>query len=481
MSSFGFWLHLAIPLHACFASVSAPSDCNVCSDPPEGVDDRDVNVMLQAGIRVVGSELGRMHAGLPVAPHVALKPETPESAARAAAKAAGAAAEAAAVAAAAATTAAHAAAASADLPDTSANRSQQSASARSGGVVGMRWPVSTKLEVETYHAATAARAGVETKYAAAEAEPDGNEGSLASEWTFVQTKHMLHGVTLAMIVKALCVMGNVLVQVSPLPQVRRWDNQGCTGGADPAPYVAIAFSGLQWCFYGFFAWVTTSGSGFLILVQSNCLGAILGAYYVRTFYANCCDHFSLASLQKYISAISALVLLQLCAMCAIPADRALFLTGIIACCGSFTNAASMLVTVPAVFREKSSRSILVPYVVANLVSAVLWSSCGIMIKDPLVITPNVFAVFCSVVALGVKAAYPSDDFLAAEEEAPGKKASVARAFARSIEKPAPTKLSNGIWRRVLASLSSSKQQTATTTAAAQDGVGDGADGTGGTS
>merc|ERR1719428_2709677 len=160
-----------------------------------------------------------------------------------------------------------------------------------------------------------------------------------------------------MIVKALCVAGNVRAQGSRFRKGRRWELRGCTGEADAAPYVSIAFGGCQWCFYGMFAWMVTSRSGFLILVHSNCLGAILGSYYVSTFYRNCRNEEALRTLQKYVSAVTALAALQVCALSVLPAERALFLIGIISSFCSFINATSVLVTVPQVLRTQDSRSI----------------------------------------------------------------------------------------------------------------------------
>jgi len=228
----------------------------------------------------------------------------------------------------------------------------------------------------------------------------------ASQW-FVQ---LITGMTLAMVVKALCIVGNMLVQVSPIPQVVRWEARKCTGEADAAPYVSIAFGGCQWCFYGMFAWLVTNRSGFLILVQSNCLGALLGTYYVRTFYINCRNEVSLVSLQKYLSGVTSLALLQVCAMGVLPAERALFLTGLVSSFCSFIGATSVLVTVPAVIRTKDSRSIPGPYAIANLGSSLVWSLCGYLLDDPLVMIPNLFSSCCAATSLGLKAYYPSDFF-----------------------------------------------------------------------
>ncbi|CAE7415346.1 RPA2B, partial [Symbiodinium sp. CCMP2456] len=134
------------------------------------------------------------------------------------------------------------------------------------------------------------------------------------------------GITFMSMLKALCMAGNILVQISPYHQVQRWEEERCTGDADAAPYVSIAFGGWQWCYYGLFAFFVTKRSGFLILVHSNCLGAVLGTYYSITFYRNCKHDNSLGGLYRYMSAVIMLVLFQLCSLAVLPIERALFLT-----------------------------------------------------------------------------------------------------------------------------------------------------------
>lgn len=237
-----------------------------------------------------------------------------------------------------------------------------------------------------------------------------------SSWRyFTRLMNLFGALTFAMVVKAICVAGNVLVQVSPFPQVRRWESRGCTGEADAAPFVSIAFGGWQWCFYGIFAWLVTSRSGFLVLFHSNCLGAVLGTYYVQAFYRNCRDDALFATLQKYLSAVTALVFLQVCSISVLPAERALFLTGIISSFCSFVGATSVLVTVPAVIRAQDSRSIPGPYAIASLASGLSWSLCGYLLDDPMVMLPNMFSTLCCTISLGLKVWYPSDMFADGEQ------------------------------------------------------------------
>lgn len=227
-----------------------------------------------------------------------------------------------------------------------------------------------------------------------------------SEW-FPQAAHFVDSPYFSMLVKAMCMGGNILVQISPWPQVMRWESRGCTGEADPAPYVSIAFGGCQWCFYGIFAWMLTKRSGFLILVQSNFLGALLGTYYAVTFYRNCQSEKMLDSLQRYLSAATTLALLQLCAIIVLPAERSLFLTGCLSSFCGFVSAASMLVSIPKVLRTKDSSLIPGPFIWASLISSLVWCLCGWILDDPLVVGPNIFAIFASLVNLCLKWTYPS--------------------------------------------------------------------------
>mmetsp|Transcript_62233 Transcript_62233/g.181750 ORF Transcript_62233/g.181750 Transcript_62233/m.181750 type:complete len:443 (-) Transcript_62233:90-1418(-) len=248
-----------------------------------------------------------------------------------------------------------------------------------------------------------------------------------------QLARLLTGLSFAGLIKLLCMAGNVLVQVSPYPQVQRWERRGCTGDADAAPYVSIAFGGWQWCFYGAFAYLVTRRSGFLILVHSNCLGAVLGTYYTAAFHKNCRHQRSLNSLNWYLSAVSALALLQMCSLLMLPAERALFLSGLISSFCSFVGAISMLVTVPAVIKNRDSRSIPGPMVLANFMSALVWCLCGWMLADPLVIGPNIVAAIASLVCMYMKVHFPSDRKQADQEE-PDEAAAIISSFAGPSKK-----------------------------------------------
>jgi len=218
---------------------------------------------------------------------------------------------------------------------------------------------------------------------------------------------LLQGITFTFAIKALCLAGNVACQVSPFPQVKRWQGRRDTGEADSAPLVAIAFGGWQWCFYGLFAWLVTSRSAFLILFYSNFLGAILGPYYTHAFYKNCRDDSARSSLKSYVVGVAILAFLQVVVIATLPAKRALFFSGLVASSCSFANALSMMVTVPIVMRTACSDSLPGPLLVANLVGAITWVICGVLLGDPWIACPNAFCCLCCGACLYLKFQYNS--------------------------------------------------------------------------
>jgi len=191
--------------------------------------------------------------------------------------------------------------------------------------------------------------------------------------------------------------------------VKEWESRSSTGGADAAPYVSIAFGGWQWCTYGVFAWLHTGRNGFLILVYSNCLGALLGIYYVAAFYRSCRNQGALQMLSLYLSAAGVLALLQACSFAVLPSDRSLFLTGLISSFSSFMGAVALLTTIPAVIRARDSSSIPGPIVTANLGSSALWCLCGWILDDPLVTGPNVVCSIACALCIVMKYRFPSSE------------------------------------------------------------------------
>lgn len=228
-------------------------------------------------------------------------------------------------------------------------------------------------------------------------------------WGSPMLTALLHYLSFAVLIKAACMMSNVVFQVSPFPIVKRWSEKQDTGEADGAPFVAIAFGGWQWCFYGIFAYLVTGKSGFLVLVYSNLLGGLLGIYYVMTFQANCTRAGVLSGMSMYYRIVSTLVVLQIGAMAVFPRERALFFSGLISSTCSVATSLSALITLPTVIRTKCAASIPLPLCMASGVSNCLWITCGIILWDPWITFPNILGVGGSMVSIALCFYYGNGD------------------------------------------------------------------------
>jgi len=212
----------------------------------------------------------------------------------------------------------------------------------------------------------------------------------------------------AFVIKCLCMMSNVLFQVSPFPLVRGWKEQGDTGDTDPAPFVTVAYGGCQWCFYGLFAFAVTHKNGFLVLVYSNICGAALGIYYVFMFERLCADKVMRPKLLMYLQIAGAMTLLQTCAIICRPSEQALFFAGIISSACSIVGVFSLCLTIPLVIQTQCSKSMPLPLLLASYASAVLWVTCGVLLWDPWITFPNFCCCLILTFALALVWMYPAD-------------------------------------------------------------------------
>jgi uncharacterized protein with PQ loop repeat len=228
-------------------------------------------------------------------------------------------------------------------------------------------------------------------------------------WHMWSTSSLLTTVSFAAFVKSMCIAGNMMVQLSPFPQVLRWKSQHSTGHSDAAPFVAIAFGGAQWSFYGLLSWIVTRNHGFLVLVQANFLGAVLGTYYLFEFYRNCSSELSLSRLRKYLTAVFMLVLVELCGVISLSPERAVLGAGLISSLCSVLGASAVLVTLAEVIRSKDARSIPGLFAFASLCSSIMWCFCGCLLHDRKIAMPALIHICFTTVALYCKVAYMSAD------------------------------------------------------------------------
>lgn len=243
---------------------------------------------------------------------------------------------------------------------------------------------------------------------------------------------MRFSLSFAFVVKTLCMMCNIFYQASPLPLVNEFSNKGDTADADLAPFIAVAYGGWQWCFYGLFAYFVTNKTGFLVLVYSNVVGATLGLYYVYAFTRNCRNAAMLQKSSKYYTVLGCIAGVQLVAIVTEQPVRALFFCGLVSSAWSIIASLSLLSTLPEIYETRNSKSLPIPLIVMGAVSAMLWIICGVMLWDPWITFPNFFAIMICTFGLYLCWKFPADGSAETDTDAIPKDI-VAKAAAKEAE------------------------------------------------
>jgi len=210
------------------------------------------------------------------------------------------------------------------------------------------------------------------------------------------------------VIKSLCIFSNVLFQLSPIPQVRQFHKRKDTGDTDAAPFVSIMYGGMQWSFYGLFAFIVTKNADVLVLVYSSMGGAILGFYYVHGFYKNCSDEKLRQRLSMYCKLAGTLATFQLLATVLLEVHQALLFIGFISSVCSMTSAVSLLTTLPQVFQSRCSSSINVPLLSTGMFGACIWLICGFMMDDVWILIPNAVSLVLQSCAATVAIVFPRE-------------------------------------------------------------------------
>eukprot|EP00397_Hematodinium_sp_SG-2012_P028935 GEMP01030516.1.p1 GENE.GEMP01030516.1~~GEMP01030516.1.p1 ORF type:complete len:371 (+),score=45.58 GEMP01030516.1:162-1274(+) len=168
-----------------------------------------------------------------------------------------------------------------------------------------------------------------------------------TQWHF-----WFHCITFAILIKALCIMGNIGMAIAPMSTVNKIKQAQETGTMDSLPYITIMCTGTQWCFYGVFAWAYTGNRGFLIVLYANCLGAILGTYYAFIFQKYCRSEETWRTMIWYCKIGGALFVSQCIVLFLIPMERGLLYCGCMAAFLSILVTISPLSTIRDIYRTE---------------------------------------------------------------------------------------------------------------------------------
>jgi uncharacterized protein with PQ loop repeat len=227
----------------------------------------------------------------------------------------------------------------------------------------------------------------------------------AEHWFRQQWNYYWSCLNVVFMIKAACMMSNVVFQLSPYPTVKKIRSDKDTGDFDAAPLVSIAFSCVQWSFYGTFAWIVTGKNGFLVVVYANCFGAFVGLFYVLSYQTYCQCPKARSKLFQYYQMVGNLIIVQVCAIFTLTVERALLFCGAVASLTTIMSACAPWTTVPTTIATRSSHKMPIPLLGASLVSSGLWLICGLILWDVWIMVPNFVGILSNVVLVGIALKY----------------------------------------------------------------------------
>ncbi|KAE9011765.1 hypothetical protein PR003_g8125 [Phytophthora rubi] len=209
-------------------------------------------------------------------------------------------------------------------------------------------------------------------------------------------------------VPVVAVGSSIVFAISPWPTVATIRRSRSTLQFSFAPFF---FYFVQSVIYTLYGWTTSNP----VVGGTSLLGAVLGSYYVLVFYKYARDRTQ--ATRMLTSAMLVILLLAHQVVTRSPEETQM-LTGIPANILSVFTAASPLLQVKSILRRKDASCLPLGMSAMNVVAGTIWMIYGIMLGDPLVICPNLFALTMGTIQVSLILLYPGGkDGSAAEPKA----------------------------------------------------------------
>jgi solute carrier family 50 protein (sugar transporter) len=188
---------------------------------------------------------------------------------------------------------------------------------------------------------------------------------------------------------------SVVFAVSPWQTVKTIQQAKSTLQFSFAPFFFYFVSSVIYTLYGF---VTSN----LVMGATALLGSVLGSYYVFVYYTYAGDKTQPTRMLTY--SLVFLMLLSL-AVSHSPTESQLII-GVPGNILSVLTAASPLLQVKTILRLKDASCLPFGMSVMNVVAGGVWMIYGLMLGDPLVILPNMFALTMGIIQVSLIVLYP---------------------------------------------------------------------------
>ncbi|KAE8896280.1 hypothetical protein PF005_g7498 [Phytophthora fragariae] len=209
-------------------------------------------------------------------------------------------------------------------------------------------------------------------------------------------------------VPVVAVGSSIVFAISPWPTVATIRRSRSTLQFSFAPFF---FYFVQSVIYTLYGWTTSNP----VVGGTSLLGAVLGSYYVLVFYKYARDR---TQATRMLTSAMLVILLLVHQVVTRSPEETQMLTGIPANILSVFTAASPLLQVKSILRRKDASCLPLGMSAMNVVAGTIWMIYGIMLGDPLVICPNLFALTMGTIQVSLILLYPGGkDGSAAEPKA----------------------------------------------------------------
>lgn len=165
------------------------------------------------------------------------------------------------------------------------------------------------------------------------------------------------------------------------------------------PFAPFFFYFVQSIIYTLYGWTTSNP----VVGGTSLLGVVLGSYYVLVYYKYARDR---TQATRMLSTAMVVLLLLSHQVMTRPSEETQLLIGIPANILSVFTAASPLLQLKSILRRKDASGIPFGMSVMNVIGGTIWSTYGIMLGDPLVMCPNLFALTMGIIQVALALRYP---------------------------------------------------------------------------
>lgn len=165
------------------------------------------------------------------------------------------------------------------------------------------------------------------------------------------------------------------------------------------PFAPFFFYFVQSIIYTLYGWTTSNP----VVGGTSLLGVVLGSYYVLVYYKYTRDR---TQATRMLSTAMVVLLLLSHQVMTRPSEETQLLIGIPANILSVFTAASPLLQLKSILRRKDASGIPFGMSVMNVIGGTIWSTYGIMLGDPLVMCPNLFALTMGIIQVALALRYP---------------------------------------------------------------------------